>query len=80
MIKENKETILQLGVKMRISCLQPDLFPVHEAMLETICLCSHILSHNYSIQLFISLVLRTLNHPPWVSAVMGVDCTWKSNN
>ena len=43
MIKENEETILQLGANMRISCLQPDLFAVHEAMLETLCLCSYIL-------------------------------------
>ena len=33
MKKEKKETILQQGVNMRISCLRPDLFPVCEAML-----------------------------------------------
>ena len=39
MIKENEETILQLGANMRTSCLRPDLFAVHEARLETLCLC-----------------------------------------
>ena len=47
MIKENEETILQLGANMRISCLQPDLFAVHEAMLETLCLCGYILFHMF---------------------------------
>ena len=42
-IKENKETILQLGAKRRISCLQLDLFLVREATLETLCLHSYIL-------------------------------------
>ena len=36
MKRENKETILQLGVNTRISCLRPDLFPVCEATLETL--------------------------------------------
>ena len=31
-MKENKETILQLGANIRISCLQLDLFPVYKAM------------------------------------------------
>ena len=43
MKKENKETTLQLGANMRINCLRPNLFAVHEAMLETLCLCSYIL-------------------------------------
>ena len=47
MIKENEETILQLGANMRISCLQPDLFAVHEALLETLCLCGYILFHTF---------------------------------
>ena len=42
-IKENKETILQLGAKRRIFCLQLDLFLVREATLETLCLHSYIL-------------------------------------
>lgn len=42
-IKENKETILQLGAKRRIFCLQLDLFLVCEATLETLCLHSYIL-------------------------------------
>ena len=42
-IKENKETILQLGAKRRISCLQLDLFLVREATLETLSLHSYIL-------------------------------------
>ena len=47
MIKENEEPILQLGVNMRISCLRPDLFAVHEARLETLCLCGYILFHTF---------------------------------
>ena len=43
MIKENEQTILQLGANMRISCLWPDLFAVHEAMLETLYSCSYML-------------------------------------
>ena len=36
MKKEKKETILQQGVNMRISCLRPDIFLVCEATLETL--------------------------------------------
>ena len=39
-IKENKESILLSGENMIISCLQPDLFQVLEAMLEALCLLS----------------------------------------
>ena len=41
-IKKNKETILQLGENMRISCLRPDLSPVREATLQTLSLRSYI--------------------------------------
>ena len=47
MIKENKETALQLGANMRISCFRPDLLAVHEALLETLCLCGYILFHTF---------------------------------
>ena len=47
MIKEIKETTLQLGANMRISGLRPDLFAVHEALLETLCLCGYILFHTF---------------------------------
>ena len=41
-IKKNKETILQLGENMRISCFRPDLSPVREATLQTLSLRSYI--------------------------------------
>ena len=63
-IKENEEPILQLGANMRISCLQPDLFAVHEAMLETLCLCSYILFHTFRKKTFFNFshtpLLQTL--------------------
>ena len=52
MKKEKKETILQQGVNMRISCLRPDLFPVCEATLETLL---HMLGNK---TIFLSLVPR----------------------
>ena len=73
MIKENKEPIFQLGANLRISCLQPDLFLVREATLETYPAISD--PH-----------LRTLNLPPLppipprVSAITVVDGTTKSIN
>ena len=47
MIKKNEETILQLGANMRISRLRPDLFAVHEALLETLCSCGYILFRTF---------------------------------
>ena len=75
MIKENKEPIFQLGANLRISCLQPDLFLVREATLETYPAIS-------------DPRLRTLNLPPpplppippRVSAITVVDGTTKSIN
>ena len=39
-IKENKESILLSVANLRISCLRPDFFEVHEATLEALCLLS----------------------------------------
>ena len=50
-IKENTETILQLAANMRISCLRPNLYPVRDATLETLCLRSHILFHMFRDQI-----------------------------
>ena len=55
MIKENEEPILQLGANMRISYLRPDLFAVHEARLETLCLCGYILFHTLGRKHFLFL-------------------------
>ena len=68
MIKENEETILQLGANMRISCLQPDLFAVHEAMLETLCLCSYILFHTFSKRTFFNF-----SHTPLLQTLTITD-------
>ena len=75
MKKENKETILQLGVNTRISCLRPDLFPVCEATLETsfhmlrnktISYLSHPVITDFSL-------FQTFNLPARVSIAMGVN-------
>ena len=50
-IKENTETILQLAANMRISCLRPNLYPVREATLGTLCLRSCILFHRFRDQI-----------------------------
>ena len=50
-IKENTETILQLAANIRISCLRPNLYPVRDATLETLCLRSHILFHMFRDQI-----------------------------
>ena len=50
-IKENTETILQLAANMRISCLRPNLYPVREATLETLCLRTYILFHRFRDQI-----------------------------
>ena len=63
MKKENKETILQLGVNMRISCLRPDLFPVCEATLETLFYLLYPVITDSSL-------LQKLNFPARVSVVM----------
>ena len=60
MIKENEETILQLGANMRISYLQPDLFAIHEALVETLCLCGYISFHTFF--LFLSYPIITDSH------------------
>ena len=36
-----KKPFFNLGANMRISCLRPDLFPVRETTLETLCLCGY---------------------------------------
>ena len=61
MKKENKETILQLDVNMRISCLRSDLFPFCEATLE------FYLSYPVTTD---SSLLQKLNLPARVSVVM----------
>ena len=66
MKKENKETILQLGVNMRISCLRPDLFPVCEATLETLFYLSYPVITDFSL-------FQTFNLPARVSIAMGVN-------
>ena len=75
MKKENKETTLQLGVNMRISCLRPDLFPVCEATLKTlfhmlrnktISYLSHPVITDFSL-------FQTFNLPARVSIAMGVN-------
>ena len=50
-IKENTETILQLAANMRISCLRPNLYPVREATIETLCLRIYILFHRFRDQI-----------------------------
>ena len=75
MKKENKETILQLGVNIRISCLRPDLFPVCEAMLETLF---HMLRNKTIFYLSHPVItdfslLKTLNPTARVSIAMGVN-------
>lgn len=58
-MKENTETILQLAANTRISCLRPNLFPVREAMLETLCLRSYIIFQMFRDQIiYFSLVPR----------------------
>ena len=75
MKKEKKETILQQGVNMRISCLRPDLFPVFEATLETLF---HMLRNKTIFYLFYSVItdfslFQTFNLPARVSIAMGVN-------
>ena len=75
MIKENEETILQLGANMRTSCLRPDLFAVHEAMLETLCLCSYILFHTFRKKTFFYF-----SHTPLLQALTIMDAKCPSNS
>ena len=63
MIKENEQTILQLGADMRISCLWSDLFAVHEAMLETLYSSSYMLFDMFGKKtFFFSYPLTTDSH------------------
>ena len=74
MKKEKKETILQQGVNMRISCLRPDLFPIceeletlfHMLRNKTISYLSHPIITDFSL-------FQTFNLPARVSVVMGVN-------
>ena len=50
-IKENTETILHVAANMRISCLRPNLYPVREATLETLCLRTYTLFHRFRDQI-----------------------------
>ena len=75
MKKEKKETILQQGVNMRISCLRPDLFPVCEATLETLF---HMLRNKTIFYLSYPVFtdfssLQTLKPIARVSIAMGVN-------
>lgn len=82
MIKEKKETILQLGAKKIISCLEPDFFQVVRATLYTLCLYIYTWFHVFRDKIFFSLVpcyyrlslLQTLNLPPRLSAITRADC------
>ena len=73
-IKENTETILQLAANMRISCLRPNLYPVREATLETLCLRTYILFH--STPLLRTLAITDTKSPPRLSAITGVECIY----
>ena len=66
--EENKETILQLGANMKISCLWPVFFSVWLLIYRT-DLFSLVLRY-YGVSL-----LRTLDLPPRLSAAMRIDCT-----
>ena len=75
MKKEKKETILQRGVNMRISCLRPDLFPVCEATLETLF---HVLRNKTIFYLSHPVItdfslFQTFNLLAKVSVAMGVN-------
>ena len=81
-IKENTETILQLAANMRISCLGPNLYPVRDATLETLCLRSYILFHMFRNQITYFLWyypaitdLRTQNLPPRFFAKKIIPCS-----
>ena len=75
------KAFLQLRASVRISCLRPDIFLACEATLETLCLRINILFH--MLLFFFPLepryyelsLLRTLNLPPRVSSMTGVDCS-----
>ena len=68
MIKENEETTLQLGVNMRISCLETDLFAVHVVMLEILCLRSYILFH-----IFQKETIFYFSHTPLLWTLINTD-------
>ena len=75
MKKGKKETILQQGVNMTISCLRPDLFPVCEATLETLF---HMLRNKTIFYLSHPVIIdfslfQTFNLPARVSVAMGVN-------